>query len=680
MPLQSLYLDSDSLRVGNTQLVLQSNAVYVGNNLAVANSIFIGNNANHAVGLQPYGSNNALTITTGSPLVPNPYTGAIDLRVGGTARQIGMTFSGLINSGSDFGYIWYYDNLTGGYVAPGGLENGALVIGVQNDNGATASNEDVLALESSGNMYLNPGTGTGLGAGTTTSGNVAWTATNGNLYVGNNSVRYLVLHEGITANTTLNSRVSYTAGANSIQFTNASSNYIAWNTAGVAAPTTTTRSGGTKLVLFPNMSATAVDYAIGVETTHLWFSTATSAGGGFKWYANTTQVLLANTTGLFVGNGTVNTTITGNNIILSGQFTANGSNGTSGYVLSSSGPTGNVYWAPAGGGGGTSVTLVANTTDTQTFYLPLSNTSSGTWSNGVVSSLSYVPSSGLLTTNSANVTSSINVVGAATVNGALTVNNTAALGNTTITGNLVATGQTSLGGATGAEGLRIATTASAVNYVQVTGGVTGNPGSVTLSAQGSDSNTNLNLLPKGTGVIKTSGTGIQLVGATSGYVGLKGAASAGSTTYQLPAADGTNGQVLSTNGSAVLSWTTASGGGGGRVDPRVSVESNTATSVAPDISLYDMYVWNALSTAGTLTINIPSGTPLNGNKLMFRIQDDGTSGAVTLSWVQSGTGCFRTINVPLPTTTGGAAKVVYVGCIYNLFSATWDVIASGTQF
>jgi len=249
-----------------------------------------------------------------------------------------------------------------------------------------------------------------------------------------------------------------------------------------------------------------------------------------------------------------------------------------------------------------------------------------------------------------------------------------------------------------------------INYLAVTGSLTGS--SPSLYSQGSDTDIDLTLTPKGAGTVKTSGTGIRLVGASSGYVGLKGAAAAGSTTYQLPAADGTSGQVLSTNGSAVLSWATASGGGGGtpggssgqlqynnsssfggvtnvtvttgqttaRIDPRVSVESNSATSVTPDISLYDMYVWTGLSTAGTLTINIPSGTPLNGDKLMFRIQDDGTSGAVTLSWVQSGTGCFRTINVPLPTTTGGAAKVVYVGCIYNSFSATWDVIASGTQF
>ena len=47
---------------------------------------------------------------------------------------------------------------------------------------------------------------------------------------------------------------------------------------------------------------------------------------------------------------------------------------------------------------------------------------------------------------------------------------------------------------------------------------------------------------------------LRLPGSSSGYVGLKGAAAAGGTTYTLPSADGTSGQVLSTNGKGVLSW------------------------------------------------------------------------------------------------------------------------------
>jgi len=65
---------------------------------------------------------------------------------------------------------------------------------------------------------------------------------------------------------------------------------------------------------------------------------------------------------------------------------------------------------------------------------------------------------------------------------------------------------------------------------------------------------------------------LRLSGATSGYVGFSPAAAAGTTTYTLPTADGTAGQVLQTNGSAVLSWASAVGG------------VNSVTATAPVVS------------------------------------------------------------------------------------------------
>jgi len=59
-------------------------------------------------------------------------------------------------------------------------------------------------------------------------------------------------------------------------------------------------------------------------------------------------------------------------------------------------------------------------------------------------------------------------------------------------------------GGTAAEQMRVFHTATAVNYVQVTGGVTGNPATVTASAQGSDANVNMRLTPKGTGTLLTA--------------------------------------------------------------------------------------------------------------------------------------------------------------------------------
>jgi hypothetical protein len=56
----------------------------------------------------------------------------------------------------------------------------------------------------------------------------------------------------------------------------------------------------------------------------------------------------------------------------------------------------------------------------------------------------------------------------------------------------------------------------------------------------------------------TSAGALQLSGATSGFVGLQAPAAPTSHTYTLPAVTGTAGQVLTTNGSGVLSWATDS--------------------------------------------------------------------------------------------------------------------------
>jgi hypothetical protein len=139
---------------------------------------------------------------------------------------------------------------------------------------------------------------------------------------------------------------------------------------------------------------------------------------------------------------------------------------------------------------------------------------------------------------------------------------------------------------------------------------------------------------------------------------------------------GSSGQIQYNNSSSfggITNITVASGQTTARIDPRVFVGSNSATTLTPDISQYDMYVYEALSTGGTLTINAPTGTPLNGDKIMFRFADNGF--AVTLSW----NAIYRLLNVTIPTTTATGGKLTYVGCIYNSYDSKWDVISSGTS-
>jgi len=106
-----------------------------------------------------------------------------------------------------------------------------------------------------------------------------------------------------------------------------------------------------------------------------------------------------------------------------------------------------------------------------------------------------------------------------------------------------------------------------------------------------------------------------------------------------------------------------------RIDPRVS-STTSASSVTPTIASYDIYAFTA--QAATLTINAPTGTPVDGDKLIFRILDNGTP--QTLSWNAT----YTIIGVTLPTTTT-ANKTTYVGCIYNSNNTRWDVVAVTTQ-
>lgn len=62
----------------------------------------------------------------------------------------------------------------------------------------------------------------------------------------------------------------------------------------------------------------------------------------------------------------------------------------------------------------------------------------------------------------------------------------------------------------------------------------------------------------------------------AGSVTLK-APTSGTVTYTLPGADGTSGQVLSTNGSGTLSWASAGGGGATGVSGQVFTSSGTFT-------------------------------------------------------------------------------------------------------
>jgi hypothetical protein len=53
----------------------------------------------------------------------------------------------------------------------------------------------------------------------------------------------------------------------------------------VGPPTLGTRSIGTKLVLYPSISSTALDYSIGIESNNMFFTTQSASTSGYKFYS-----------------------------------------------------------------------------------------------------------------------------------------------------------------------------------------------------------------------------------------------------------------------------------------------------------------------------------------------------------------------------------------------------------
>jgi len=127
----------------------------------------------------------------------------------------------------------------------------------------------------------------------------------------------------------------------------------------------------------------------------------------------------------------------------------------------------------------------------------------------------------------------------------------------------------------------------------------------------------------------------------------------------LPTTETDTTHRIAPDGGGGLSWVPA------RQLP-LTVSIATSTTPTPDADACDQFNITALDDDATF--GAPSGTPVDGQKLIIRILDDSTPRS--LSW----NAIYTARGTDLPTTTT-ADKLLYVGLIYNDAASTWDCVA-----
>lgn len=104
------------------------------------------------------------------------------------------------------------------------------------------------------------------------------------------------------------------------------------------------------------------------------------------------------------------------------------------------------------------------------------------------------------------------------------------------------------------------------------------------------------------------------------------------------------------------------------LSPRIGTVTSSATPTA-NCDAHDQFNVTALAVSATL--GAPTGTPFDGQKLMYRIKDNGSI------WPLAYNAIFRPIGgVLLPTQTT-TSRVLYIGTVYNTPDTKWDVLAVG---
>lgn len=233
---------------------------------------------------------------------------------------------------------------------------------------------------------------------------------------------------------------------------------------------------------------------------------------------------------------------------------------------------------------------------------------------------------------------------------------------------LTATGQTSLGGAPDSESLRVLNVASAVNYLTARGATSGS--SVTLGAAGLNGGIATIVQSKGSAGVElwtNGGNQRQFVAAHTAsavnYVQVTGSATTASPTIDAAGSDATLALTLrgkGSNGSVTLGTTfgtnfRAVGYSGATVVNYLQAQA-AATTLSPVLSVAgsDTNISQVFQSKGTGAIDLAAGS--RG----VNISNGGTVTAITGTATGSGYTSIPSVAITAPTTAGGVQATATV--------------------
>jgi hypothetical protein len=312
--------------------------------------------------------------------------------------------------------------------------------------------------------------------------------------------------------------------------------------------------------------------------------------------------------------------------------------------------------------------------------ITIANTSPST--GGTVTSVNTAGTVNGLTLTGGPITSS----GTITLGGTLDLSSPPAIGGTTPAAGtfttLTATGQTSLGGAAGSEGLRVNNIASSVNYWLAQGSVTN--GGVQFRPSGGDTNIPALFSSKGgsqqsfyTNTFAQEQMRVSHTASAVNYVQVTGAATGSYPVISAQGSDSFSGLGFQAKSASILFFTRTGVQRSFNIADSTSTANylqvqGAATTSAPILSAQgtDTNISQVFQSKGTGAIDLAAGS--SG----VNISNGGTVTAITRTANGSGYTSVPTITVSAPTTAGGVQATVTA----NMFLNTVVVAGGGTGY